>query len=228
MRIYFIRHAQSQNNALQQQTNSRFGRLADPDLTTIGRQQASVLAAYFYNRQDALPVDVLYCSLMQRAIQTALPVAASLGLTPHGLYDSHESGGLYLDDAATREPVGQPGTTPNELQNLYPSLVLPGDLNTDGWWNRPYETMSERVARAHRLVTFLRDTHGSRNQSLALISHQGFFNHFFFALLGIERPAGFWFTLNNISLTCLDVTGERVNAVFINRMDHVRSELWTW
>jgi 2,3-bisphosphoglycerate-dependent phosphoglycerate mutase len=228
MRIYFIRHAQSMNNALQQQTNSRFGRLADPDLTTIGRQQAEVLSAFLSTSGDFLPVDVLYCSLMQRAIQTALPVAASLGLAPHGLYDSHESGGLYLDDVATSEPVGQPGTPPEELRRRYPALILPEDLNADGWWSRPYETVAERVERARRLVAYLREVHGSRNQSLALISHQGFFTHFFFALLGMERPAGFWFTLNNISLTCLDVTGDRVNMVFMNRMDHVRPELWTW
>lgn len=228
MRIYYIRHAQSFNNALQTETNSRIGRVADPELTTIGRQQAEVLANYLYDHGDDLHVDELYCSLMQRAIQTALPVARNLGLTPHGLYDSHESGGIYLDDEQTNQPVGMPGITPEELHAKYPEMELPDDLNEDGWWSRPFETVEQRIRRAHRLVDDLRAKHGNHNHVIALISHQGFFNHFFFALLGQARQPNFWFTLNNVSITCLDVTGESVNAVFINRLDHLRRELWTW
>lgn len=228
MRIYYIRHGQSYNNALQLETNSRIGRKADPDLTTIGRQQAEVLAAFLQDHHEEHPIDNLYCSLMQRAIQTAIPVARDLKLPLHGLYDSHESGGLYLDDHETNEPVGQAGTTPEDLRTRYPQLILPENLNEEGWWSRPWETVAERVTRAQRLVKDLKERHGSHSHVIALISHQGFFNHFFFALLGQTRPQNFWFTLNNISITCLDVVDDQVNAVFINRMSHIPRELWTW
>jgi 2,3-bisphosphoglycerate-dependent phosphoglycerate mutase len=216
MRIYYIRHAQSSNNALQQETNSRIGRHFDPELTTIGRQQAEVLANFLLDNQDDFHIDVIYSSLMQRAIQTALPLSRNLKLPLNGFLDIHESGGVYLDDEETNQPVGIPGFTPAELQSKYPELIL------------PFETVSERVERARRLISDLTSKHGDRNQVIALISHQGFFNHFFFGLLHQERPPHFWFTLNNVSITCLDITGEDVNAVYINRLSHLRDELVTW
>jgi len=228
MRIYYIRHGQSMNNALQADTNSREGRVVDPDLTTIGHQQAEVLAGYLYESREFLHIDVLYCSLMQRAIQTSLPLAHVLGLTPHGLCDSHESGGLYLDDLETNEPVGQKGITPEELHAKYPELALPDDLDEDGWWNRPFETHEQRYHRAVRLINELRTRHADHHHVLALISHQGFFSHFFYALLGQSLPPNFWFTLNNASISCIDITGESINPVFINRMMHMPRELWTW
>ncbi len=228
MRIYYIRHAQSSNNALFLETQSRHGRRADPTITTVGRQQSEVLAGFLHDNKEDFHIDVIYTSLMQRAIQTALPIAYNLGLTLNSLIDTHESGGVYLDDVITQEPVGMPGLTRMELAEKYPQLILPDNMNEQGWWNRHYETLDERIKRANRLVSDIIENHGDRNHVVALISHQGFFNHFFFSLLGLIRPTHFWFTLNNASITCLDVTGENVNAVYINRLDHLRQELITW
>ena len=228
MRIYYIRHAQSSNNALFLETKSRIGRHADPELTTIGRQQAEVLANFLHDNKGDYHIDVVYSSLMQRAIQTALPLSRNLNLPLNGFLDMHESGGIYQDDEETNQPIGLPGFTPSELQSKYPELILPDNLDEAGWWNRPFETVRERVERASRLISELTAKHGGRNHVIALISHQGFFNHFFFGLLDHERPPHFWFTLNNVSITCLDITGEDVNAVYINRLSHLREELVTW
>lgn len=228
MRIYFIRHAQSTNNALLSATQSRFGRSSDPELTTVGRQQAEVLANFLHDNRDDYPIDILYCSLMQRAIQTATPISRNLNLPLNGLMDTHESGGIYLEDEKTNQPIGQPGFTPGELKAKYLDLILPDDLDEQGWWNRPFETTEQRVVRARRLIQALTAKHADRNHVIALVSHQGFFNHFFFGLLGQVRPPHFWFTLNNVSITCVDVTGEDVNAVYINRLGHLRPELVTW
>ena len=46
MQFYFIRHAQSSNNALYDSTGSWDGRSADPELTEMGWQQARALADY--------------------------------------------------------------------------------------------------------------------------------------------------------------------------------------
>jgi len=228
MRIYYIRHAQSHNNALFVETQSRVGRHADPELTTTGRQQAEVLGNFLLDNRDDYHIDVLYCSLMQRAIQTAMPIARNLNISLLGLLDTHESGGVYQDDELTNEPVGLPGFTPDELKTKYPELSLPEDLDDRGWWNRPFETVQERVDRANRLIEALKDRHHDRNHVIALISHQGFFNHFFFGLLGLTRPPNYWFTLNNVSISCMDIIGDDVNAVYVNRLDHLRPELITW
>ena len=46
MRLYYIRHAQSENNALWDQTGSDEGRKHDPSLTELGWEQA-MRAAHF-------------------------------------------------------------------------------------------------------------------------------------------------------------------------------------
>jgi 2,3-bisphosphoglycerate-dependent phosphoglycerate mutase len=46
MRIFFIRHGQSENNALWVRTQSHHGRVPDPDLTEIGKRQLAYTAQF--------------------------------------------------------------------------------------------------------------------------------------------------------------------------------------
>jgi len=46
MQLYFIRHAQSINNALWQENGHNNGRKADPLITEIGKQQAERVGAF--------------------------------------------------------------------------------------------------------------------------------------------------------------------------------------
>ena len=57
MRFYFIRHGQSENNALWDQTGSNSGRNYDPELTAIGREQAERLARFISNADAAAHAD---------------------------------------------------------------------------------------------------------------------------------------------------------------------------
>ena len=102
MQLILIRHGQSFNNAL----NDATARVADPELTERGVEQARLVADHLAagghlrasERHRGPMLDELYCSAMIRALQTTQPIAGALGLTPRVLTDVHEIGGIYLDN----------------------------------------------------------------------------------------------------------------------------------
>ena len=141
MQLYFIRHAQSTNNLLWDQTNASTGRSMDPDLTDKGWRQARRLAKYLRDNQVAYPTDIrdshnaygfglthLYTSLMVRSVLTATPLAEAIGKPLQAWVDIHETGGIFLDDEATGLPQGLPGRTRSYLTERFSHLVLPDDL----------------------------------------------------------------------------------------------------
>ena len=78
MKLFLVRHAQSENNVLWGKfgTDDLESRSADPKITDTGHQQASLLAKHLLEK-NLIPKDDpvngarLYCSLMTRSIQTA-------------------------------------------------------------------------------------------------------------------------------------------------------------
>jgi hypothetical protein len=157
MQLYLIRHGQSTNNYLLEQTGAEDGRSFDPELTPLGVRQAAVLAEFlkcqagFGPEQPHSPKTIqlthLYASPMVRAIGTGLPTARALGLPLVAWKDLHEGGGLYLQEEGG-EPLGQPGPNRAAMQRLFPELVWPAEMGEEGWWNRPFEEKEERLPRA--------------------------------------------------------------------------------
>ncbi len=227
MQIYFIRHAQSQNNALFLNTGGRYGRVSDPELTAIGESQTHFLASYLAQRADQFKLTHVYTSLMQRAIITAIPVADALGLPLRGEIDLHESGGLYLEDEDTGEPISQPGRNRMEFNEVFPDLILPEQMDGNGWYNRAFEPQPERPIRARRIVDWLLANHPDPTDHVAIFSHYGFFNYFLWALFGQVRPINTLFTIYNTSLSLFEIDEEGPTAVYINRVDHLPPELVT-
>lgn len=227
MLLYFIRHAQSANNALFLETGGRVGRTADPGLTELGQLQAKLLADYLKEKKSEFGVEHIYTSLMQRAILTAQPTADALGLSLEGIVDLHETGGVYLENEMSGEPIGQPGASRKELEKKFPRLVLPESLNGDGWWNRPYESAEERPVRAARVVEWLMQQHPNPSERIMVFSHFGFFNYFLWAVFGQLRPPNAEFYVMNTSITCFEFLPEEKAALYVNRIDHLPLETIT-
>jgi len=245
MQFYFIRHAQSANNALYDETGSWDSRDEDPELTAKGQHQAQLLARYVAQadanfdpkrRNEAnrfgFGFTHLYTSLMVRAVSTATPLAEVSGLPLQTWFDAHETGGIFLDDLTTGEPVGLPGKTRTDFETRFPNLLLPDWLDHTGWWNRPFEKDEERPVRARRFLTELLTRHGSTEDRVAVVSHGGFYNRFIRALLNwtppnSEWPTGTWFDVNNTSISRFDVNGDSLRIVYLNRTDHLPGELIT-
>jgi 2,3-bisphosphoglycerate-dependent phosphoglycerate mutase len=243
MRFYFIRHAQSANNLLWERTGSSQGRSHDPQITDLGRQQAARLAEFLtrpgfegvsrpFDEQDIAGFSIthLYTSLMQRAVETANIVAEALDLPLYAWEDLHESGGIYLDDETTGEPVGLPGMGRSHFQSHFPRLVLPDSVTDDGWWNRPYEALEQRPLRARRVLNDLLTRHGGTEDSVAIISHGGFYNRFLTALLNLQpylQENSYWFVLNNVAITRIDFGPEEVRLIYMNRLGFLPPDMIT-
>lgn len=239
MHLYFIRHAQSANNALYASGAPERARTQDPPLTDLGRQQAELLAGFLaqsnpsvitarYDPQNRCGFGLthLYCSLMVRAISTGSIIAARLGLPLHAWVDWHEEGGLFLENDAG-ERLGQPGYGRGHFAKEYPVLVLPETLGDDGWWNRPFEAAEDRPARARRVVAELLERHGQTDDRVAVISHGGFYNHFVAALLELNPPYKLSFLMNNAALARIAIDPRGNYVVYQNRCEYLPAELVT-
>lgn len=239
MQLYFIRHAQSENNQKWSDTGSSLGRSEDPAITAVGKQQAIHLAEYIHAHHPVLPLSPydeinargiglthLYTSLMTRAVLTGKEVAEKIDLPLMGLMDIHEGGGIYLDDDETGEPRGMPGKTPEELLRLTSHLVVP-EINPLGWWNRPFELREERIGRAIKALRFIMDKHGGSDDRIALFSHAAFYNYFLTAVFGLEERLPLWFFLNNTGITRIDFDEQGAMLVYSNRTEHLPAELLT-
>jgi 2,3-bisphosphoglycerate-dependent phosphoglycerate mutase len=246
MQFYFIRHGQSENNLLWKRTGSYEGRSADPELSAVGQQQAQILAQYLRGA-DPPPVPPrldpqnvagfglthLYTSLMVRAVTTGTIVSRVLGLPLVAWVDAHERGGIYLKDEQTDERIGRPGHNRAYFEHHFPDLVLPDSLGEAGWWNRPYEELEQRPARARRFLEHLLERHGHADDRVAVISHGGFYNSLLAALLKLPEPEKVWFVLNNAAITRIDFRdesdefAEHIAPTYMNRVDFLPPELIT-
>ena len=240
MQLYFIRHAQSANNALWDRTGDNQGRSHDPELTDVGYRQAHALAEFLRRSNSAVSIEGrdsqnvmgfglthLYCSLMVRAVATGSLVAEALNLPLVAWPDLHESGGIYLDDEVTGEPIGLPGNPRSYFEKNYPGLVLPDSLDERGWWNRPRESPEEWPLRAQRFWRELCDRHGGTDDRVAVFSHGGFYNHWLVALLNMPEHQNLWFSMNNTAITRIDYGGLDTNIVYMNRADFLPRDLVT-
>lgn len=237
MQLFFIRHAQSANNLLWEQTGNSKGRSHDPELTELGQRQAARVAAFL---RDGDPLDSsqtrdpkpagpgfgithVYCSMMLRAVQTGNAIAEALDLPLTAWPEMHETGGIYLDDEESGLPVGLAGNPRSFFEQQFPRLALPDWLDERGWWNRDFEAKEERQPRANRALAWLLQRHGGSNDRVAVVSHGGFYNYFATAVMGLESRMNLWLLMNN---TAVSRFGFEENPVlyYNNRTEHLPRE----
>lgn len=247
MQLYFIRHAESENNALYARSGSWIGRKPDPSLTGAGREQALRLADYLVKNHRPDPngnPDIhnhhgyhfthLYCSLMERSVLTGMMLAEALDLPLAGWEEIHEHGGIFEWDETAEERIGLPGRNRDELMALTPLLGIPEHVQNTGWWNRPYEQWEDVPARAEQFLHALLDKHGGTEDRVAIISHGGFYQAFLGAIVGLPLPRTgrdivprVWFAINNTAISRIDFTERGANPTYLNRVDHLPVELVT-
>jgi len=253
MQLYFIRHGQSENNALWDRTGPREERSPDPELTELGHEQARWLARFLADRRtssqlsaagqaegaeagligpsrgaaqgvDGFDLTHLYCSPMIRAIETGMYVARALDM-PLNLWEGvHEVGGVFREDGEMGCGIGLPGNERAYVQERYPELVLPDGWGREGWWNRPFEQREQRILRAQRFYRELKRRHGDSDDRVAVVSHAGFGNYLMVVALDWPNRGRNGFTLNNASITRIDFE-EHTRVVYTNRTDFLPEAL---
>ncbi len=241
MDLYLIRHGQSQNNTLWGVKDYRRQRVADPKLTEVGEQQASATAKALFAHGDPSytsdwdPQNIagfnfthIYCSLMERAVQTAYPLSEAYDLPLLALDNAYEYGGLFQHDPETDTEVGVPGLGKAHFETHYPRLVYPETAHPDGWWkSRSKEPTDQALARSQTVLQTLLDTHEQQDQ-VALISHAGFINYMIEARFGTKIiNTENWMLVNNTSITRLHFNQQFSSIFYLNRTDHLSNSLIT-
>lgn len=239
MRLYLIRHGQSQNNALE---NIRM-RFQDPLLTPIGEQQAHLVADYLltmpdtpvspFTKPEPFNITQLYVSPMRRALQTAQPISYAFGLPMKIWVDVHEWGGMFLEDVDDDKLItGYTGMTRSQIEEHFPEAVCPDNVTQNGWWDIAMgrESVEHAVMRSIRVVLAIRE-HANSDEHIAIVTHGGFIDSFIKALLDqAPRLAPDLFYLNyNTGVTRIDFNEkpDKLRITYLNRVDHLPHDLRT-
>jgi 2,3-bisphosphoglycerate-dependent phosphoglycerate mutase len=240
MRLYLIRHGQSSNNALYGKSPEDFETLRshDPQLTETGQQQAAAIAQFLGQPQADEPFEFshIYVSPMIRAMDTAKPIAETLGLKPEIWVDIHEVGGLFMANGDGSK--GFPGLSRKYIQDCYPDYKIAEEIREDGWWNanQGKESPGQFLARAVRVALAVREFAATKER-IILVSHAAFLDCLVKALLN-QIPLHsdvMFYNHYNTGMSRFDIGVDSffgdVNAMrlhYLNRVDHLVPELRTW
>ena len=131
-RSYLIRHAQSENNVLNEESMHR--RKVDPALTEMGYRQRDLLADFLASgretKDERFEISQLYTSAMYRSLLTAQPLGSGLNLQPQVWLDLHEKGGMF--QRRNGRSSGFNGMTRSAIQSEFPDFGLPDSISESG------------------------------------------------------------------------------------------------
>ncbi len=242
LQVYFIRHAQSTNNVVMEETgydDYLYERTPEPDITALGQAQAQLLGEYIarpsaetaYDPQNRVGFGLthLYCSLMIRSIKTGQAVAEKTGLPLVAWPDVHETGGLFDVKRENGEPVffGVPGHGRDFFVREFPDLIIPKDIPDDGWWNREKEPREAYQERARAIVDCILKKHGDEDHRVGIITHGGIFARILSAILEVQAPR-YWFLMNNCGISRIDFDDDgRINLLYLNKVDFLPDHMIT-
>lgn len=224
MRVYLIRHAQSENNVLTDDTIHL--RKVDPNLTELGYEQRDYLAQFLTTapelNQTSFDFTYLYCSAMYRTLLTTQPVAEALGLQPQVWLDLHEKGGMFLHENG--HVNGFSGMTRASILKAFPDYDLPDTVTTDGWYDSAMgmEPETHSFYRAIKVATTLQQRADS-DDVVALVSHAGFLDILLKAIFNQlpARPRSNNYYHYNTAITRIDYYEQRPILHYMNRVDHL-------
>lgn len=246
-KLYLIRHAQSENNAIWDGSDDHPDRSSDPEITAIGHSQAETLGQHLAHpeteprqhpflavKETHFGLTHIYCSLMTRSILTAEYIGRACGLEVEALVDVFEKHGIFDvgDDGNLR---GLPGQGRDYFERRFPRLQLPPEMNDAGWWSRPVEDEAAFLERMQDVVGKIRQRLVDSDDSIALVAHGDFIDQFVNELMGVVRYQpnydNHWvanWTFHNTSISRIDFVNGSNIVVYMNRIDHLPNELVTW
>ena len=195
MEVLLIRHAIPIRRELE-------SGIADPELALDGLKQADLMAQYLASEK----LHAIYASPMQRAQQTAHPLAAVQGLaitTVDGVaeYDRNSNEYVPVEELkAKNDPRWQE--------------MLRGD------WPSSDETEEEFMSRAIGSIEQIIANHAS--QRVAIVCHGGVINAYICHVLGLGNQRGFFYpNYTSIHRIAAASSGER-SIVTLNETSHLR------
>jgi 2,3-bisphosphoglycerate-dependent phosphoglycerate mutase len=197
MELLLIRHA------LPVRIEGEEGTAADPELAEMGHAQAEALADYLGGEH----IDALYVSPLRRALQTAEPVSARLGLEmvvdeELAEFDRHTH--FYIPIEEMKQ----------EKDERWDDL-LEGRWGVDGEVD-PSTFQAVVVEAVERVIK------ANPGKTVAIICHGGVINAYFAQLLDLDFPMFFEPAYTSISRVLASSAGHR-QVKSINEHGHVRA-----
>lgn len=198
MILYLIRHGESQYNA-----EGRIQGQTDIPLSEIGHRQSHAIATAF----DQIQLDAVFGSPLQRAAQTAAPLAAKQGRRVE-----------YLDELKEIHAGIFAGLLWGEIEQKYPEHALPWREQHPDFVIPGGESRRQLMDRGVRALRTIRE----RNlEQVAVVAHGGVLCAALKGLLEIpaERNP---FNLFNASISRL-VWKARIQLWTLNEIEHLRT-----
>lgn len=178
---FFIRHAESTNNATNNNDSTDSGekygeeRVPDPKLTELGRRQAEKTGRYLASESEKVwrqgkenqklmglvspEFKAIYCSPMQRSLETANEIHKVLNIPVFVNPDLCEVGGVFHGKRYVHSPEIYKelcgGKKRSEIQEEFQTFQLDERITEEGWWGKPQETFKEASERAEKVAEML-------------------------------------------------------------------------
>ena len=206
MRLILIRHGETPSNAQQLALGH-----ADVPLTERGRSQADALASALGGGAHGT-IAAIYASPLQRALETARPLAEALGLE------------VRVEPRLIEMDVGEvEGLAFGELRERYPDFLR--EWRSDGLADVPMpggETLRHVQDRAWASIESLRERHS--DETVAVVTH----NFVLLALLcrALDLPLARFRSLRHelAAISVVDLAPERMTVLALNDRCHLRDE----
>ena len=198
MLLYLIRHGESLYNA-----EGRIQGQSDVALSPLGLRQAQAIAEALAEEQ----IDAIFASPLERAMQTAEPIAAKLGLKiqPDDRLKEIHAGifqGLLWAEIEAKFP-----DSAAPWREQQPDFVIPGG-----------ESRRALMVRGLAVFESIRESPFRR---VAVVSHGGILTAALKAVLRIPAEIN-PFSLYNASISKL-AWNERIKLLTLNQLDHLRA-----
>lgn len=208
-RLTMVRHAQQDYPEGEEFDHTAW---ADPPLSGLGRTQAMALSAVL-GEQD---VDVVACSTMQRAIETAEIVAS-----PHGLSPVVRPELVEIQSYRDLDPDVDPQTLVDPQEWAAREQAFYREVRWDHMFfgEGSAEFRERAVGAVNRLVEDFAGQH------IVLVSHGGVINAVVGSILGIAEDM--FFLPNHCSITTVWIKGDVRRVHSVNERQHLHIGLLT-
>lgn len=207
MQLYLVRHGQSENNA--GSTSSH-----NVPLTSLGQEQVSLLADAIADQR----FDALYCSPLERALQSATILYSRLGIAPY----------VHPFFAETGFSGGEPDLLRDQMQSAYPHAILDPSITNSGWAPSDGESIEDVHNRAESLVQWLLERHPEPDSRILAVSHGHFGGVLICYLVGSQPLMGFTrFSQYNACISRIDIIGGQSKLRFLNSTCHLPEDMLT-
>ena len=220
MKFITIRHGETENNVLQNQSQELYlkNRSKDPELAPDGPEKCKKIGEFLKNHN--IRIDKFYSSLQKRGLKTMTYIGNAYNpkIPKEAIIDLYEYGGIYLENKS------YPGLTEKEIKEQFPDVILPKEDIKNGWYLKDHkETENEFRDRLKSVINMFKsmakNSEEDENYTVCIISHRDFLNGFYSLLNSSNFVVNNQLTIShdNLCISSFDISKDRkININYIN------------